>query len=281
MKRTIVNASFAVLWMATSRNTFSQDAAAVVPLPQAHAHNDYRHERPLLDALDHGFCSVEADIFLVDGRLLVGHDRSELREERTLQALYLDPLRQRIVDNEGRVFPDGPPMTLLIDIKSEAEATYAALRGVLVGYRDMLTTAANDQQSEGAVVIVISGNRAERVISSDGDRHAGIDGRLSDIGSDRPVHLMPLISDRWSSHFTWRGEGSMPAVERNRLEAIVEQVHREGRRIRFWATPDRLEMWQALHDAGVDLINTDDLEGLGNFLHQELKTAPLGEASRR
>src|SRR5207237_4622701 len=43
---------------------------AAVPLIHAHAHNDYEHTRPLLDALDHGFCSVEADIHLVDGKLL-------------------------------------------------------------------------------------------------------------------------------------------------------------------------------------------------------------------
>ena len=38
------------------------------PLAQAHAHNDYEHDRPLLDALEHGFTSVEADVWLVDGR---------------------------------------------------------------------------------------------------------------------------------------------------------------------------------------------------------------------
>src|SRR5262249_1980163 len=32
------------------------------PLIHAHAHNDYEHTRPLFDALDQGFCSVEADI---------------------------------------------------------------------------------------------------------------------------------------------------------------------------------------------------------------------------
>ncbi|MEU9588105.1 hypothetical protein AB0D70_32420, partial [Streptomyces werraensis] len=42
-------------------------AAGAQPLPRAHAHNDYEHDRPLLDALDHGFTSVEADIYLVDG----------------------------------------------------------------------------------------------------------------------------------------------------------------------------------------------------------------------
>ena len=45
-------------------------------LPAAHAHNDYLHKRPLLDALAQGFCSVEADIFLVDGALLVAHELS-------------------------------------------------------------------------------------------------------------------------------------------------------------------------------------------------------------
>ena len=29
--------------------------AQPVPLIHAHAHNDYEHKRPLLDALDHGF----------------------------------------------------------------------------------------------------------------------------------------------------------------------------------------------------------------------------------
>ncbi|MHC4705195.1 MAG: hypothetical protein ACYTFQ_31985, partial [Planctomycetota bacterium] len=69
--------------------------APVRPLPQAHAHNDYRHDRPLYDALAHGFTGVEADIFLVDGDLYVAHDRHEITPERTLRRLYLDPLRER------------------------------------------------------------------------------------------------------------------------------------------------------------------------------------------
>src|ERR1043165_7084012 len=59
-------------------------------LANAHAHNDYEHARPLLDALDHGFASVEADVWLVNGRLLVAHDEEAVRPDRTLQSLYLD-----------------------------------------------------------------------------------------------------------------------------------------------------------------------------------------------
>src|SRR5262249_40555226 len=106
----------------------------VVPLRQAHAHNDYEHKRPLLDALDNGFCSVEADVFLVDGELLVGHTRKDLRPGRTLEKLYLDPLRQRARANGGRVYRDGPTVYLLVDVKREARPTYAALGPGLAPY---------------------------------------------------------------------------------------------------------------------------------------------------
>jgi hypothetical protein len=36
--------------------------------------------------------------------------------------------------------------------------------------------------------------------------------------------------------------------------------------IRFWATPDKEPMWRELNEAGVDLINADNLSGLRQFL---------------
>ncbi|MFC1605118.1 hypothetical protein ACFL5F_08845, partial [Planctomycetota bacterium] len=95
----------------------------VIPLSRAHAHNDYEHDRPLYDALDQGFNSVEADIFLVDDDLHVAHNRRDITSERTLRRLYLDPLRERVKQNGGRVYPNpGAPgqFTLLIDIKTGA-----------------------------------------------------------------------------------------------------------------------------------------------------------------
>ena len=65
--------------------------AEVVPLTRAHAHNDYEHARPLAEALERGFCSVEADVWLVAGKLLVAHDLKDAKPQRTLESLYLDP----------------------------------------------------------------------------------------------------------------------------------------------------------------------------------------------
>src|SRR5438477_9207522 len=113
-------------------------AAAPVPLIQAHAHNDYLHARPLFDALEQGFCSVEDDIYLVDGKLLVAHERQMTKPERTLEALYLEPLREQVKKNGGRVFRGGPEFTLLIDLKSDWHSTYPVLRDVLKKYADVL-----------------------------------------------------------------------------------------------------------------------------------------------
>lgn len=241
-------------------------AQSVQPLPQAHAHNDYLHEHPLGDALHHGFCSVEADIYLVDGQLLVAHDRKDVKPENTLQKQYLDPLKARIAKNAGRVYPAGPPFTLLIDIKSEAEPTYRVLHDVLAEYAEMLTTVEGDRAEQRAVNVIVSGNRPQSYIAAQPRRYCGIDGRISDLDSDKPAALLPMISDNWSLHFTWRGVGEVPAKERERLRDVVRRAHTKGRRVRFWATPENLAVWQLLVDEQVDLINTDDLPGLQAFL---------------
>jgi hypothetical protein len=241
-------------------------AEKVTPLPKAHAHNDYHHDVPLGNALQHGFCSVEADVFLVDGELLVGHSRDELRPERTLENLYLAPLQERIENNGGRVYRDGPEFTLLIDFKNDGKHTYAALRKLLKKFAPMLTSVTGDQIKRGAVTIVISGDRPQKAIAADKMRHVGIDGRLSDLDSTTPAHLMPMISDRWGAHFRWKGNGNIPAAEKQKLDRIVNQTHASGRTVRFWATPENPQVWRVLFDAGVDHINTDDLPGLQTFL---------------
>jgi hypothetical protein len=241
----------------------------VVPLRHAHAHNDYEHKRPLFDALDNGFGSVEADIFLVDNQLLVGHTRSDLKPDRTLEKLYLDPLRERIRTNKGRVYLSGPTIFLLIDVKTEAKPTYDALDKVLTRYADILSVTRDGKFEARAVTAVVSGNRAKEMMAAQMVRFAGIDGRLSDLDSAAPDHLMPWISDRWGFYFRWQGDGPFPEADRSKLQSIVRKAHQHGRLVRFWATPEKPAVWKELRAAGVDLINTDKLPELRRFLLAE------------
>ena len=243
-----------------------EEKRPVKPLPQAHAHNDYEHKRPLLDALEHGFCSVEADVFLVGDELQVGHTRRDLRPGRDLEKLYLAPLRERVRANGGRVYPGGPTVYLLIDVKTEARPTYAALDTLLARYRDILSETRDGKFEKRAVTVVVSGNRDRETITAQKVRYAGIDGRPGDLGSDVPAHLLPWVSANWGLVFRWRGAGPMPEAERKKLREYVAKAHRHGRLVRFWATPESPAFWRELLDAGVDLINTDKLAELQKFL---------------
>ncbi|MFE6666552.1 phosphatidylinositol-specific phospholipase C/glycerophosphodiester phosphodiesterase family protein [Streptomyces sp. NPDC057697] len=252
------------------------------PLRRAHAHNDYLHTRPLYDALGHGFTSVEADIFLVDGELLVAHEATDLDPARTLASLYLDPLLARVEANHGTVHPGHhEPVQLLIDIKTDGAAAYLALDGQLRRYRRMLTSCHRGRVRPGAVTPVISGDRAARApMEAQHTRYAFYDGRPEDLGTASPASFAPLISSSWSDDFSWLGAGPFPADERNRLRARVAAAHREGRRVRFWATPDapgpeRDAVWTELLAAGVDHLNTDDLAGLERFLRTHDRAARL------
>jgi hypothetical protein len=247
------------------------DRARIVPLRRAHAHNDYQHKRPLLDALDCGFCSVEADIFLWREQLLVGHTFLELRNDRTLEKLYLDPLTERVKKNKGRVYPDGPAFFLLIDVKTEADRTHAALKKVLAAYCDILSVTQDGKFEPKAVTVIISGNFAREAIASEKTRYAGIDGRLADLDSAAAADLVPCVSADWKSVFRWRGEGPMPEAERSRLKELVKKAHARNRLLRFWRAPDELKVWSEQFEAGVDLINTDNLAALQAFLFQTHK----------
>lgn len=236
------------------------------PLIHAHAHNDYRHERPLLDALDHGFCSFEADIHLVDGALLVAHEPHEVQAGQTLEKLYLAPLRARVRENESHVYKDGPNCILLIDIKTEAEATYRVLREELERYADVFSVFRDGAMETGAVTAIISGNAPRATMAAEPMRYCGFDGRPTDLEGDVDPVFMPLISDRWGKHFQYVGDGTLSDEERAKLRKMVKDVHARGAIIRFWATPERPYLWGELLDAGVDLINTDRLDQLRAFL---------------
>jgi glycerophosphoryl diester phosphodiesterase len=242
---------------------------AAEPRPRAHAHNDYLHARPLADALAHGFRSIEADIWLTNGALLVAHDFKDASAERTLQRLYLDPLRAFVKTNSSRRGQSS--IILLVDVKSAAEPTYAALAKVLTGYADILTEFSAAGTQTNAVMVIISGNRAEATMREEATRWAAVDGRLPDLESNPPVALVPLVSDNWTKQFRWRGIGPMAEDEKIKLKALVRQAHSQGRVIRLWAAPDNEACWKELFDAGVDFLNTDKLAEMESFLRSRAR----------
>jgi glycerophosphoryl diester phosphodiesterase len=246
-------------------------AQTVVPLPNAHAHNDYEHPHPLFDALSQGFTSIEADVHLIDGKLYVSHDTPEHHHRRKLKKLYLKPLKKQVKKNKGKVHRDDPsPVLLMIDVKTEAETTYQALKKELHKYADML----NFPGHPGPITVVLSGNRAIATVQADAGRMVSIDGRPTDLEQNYPTDLMPLISDNYANVVKWKGQGMVPEAELANLHTLAEKAHAQGKKVRLWASPENEAVWEALLRAGADLISTDQLEALRVFLSKKLPTKP-------
>jgi len=233
----------------------------------AHAHNDYEHYRPLYDALENGFSSVEADVHLKEGKLLVGHN-FVTRNAKTLEVLYIKPLDSISRQNAGRIYRQRQePVVLLIDIKTPAAPTYQAIIDILTKYPDCLNTPSRP----GALQVIISGNRPIELIRSDPQHLTAIDGRPEDLGKGFTTSEMPWISENYSKVVDWNGNGEIPAEELNKVRNLAKRVHQENKALRLWAIPDNETTWEALLNAGVDIINTDKLEDLNIFLSNRKK----------
>jgi glycerophosphoryl diester phosphodiesterase len=222
-------------------------------LPNAYAHNDYWHKRPLLDALDNGFTYVEADVYLRKGQLVVAHMLPALQPSRTLDKLYLHPLSQFFKnDSMGTT---NPPITLMIDIKSEPEKTWQALTHLLHRYESLLSYYENGTLYKRAVTIVITGHKPVRTIKSLDCRYVFIDEDLIQMAKEKnPANLFPIASCRYSR------------IDKQTLCRYVQIAHQNGKIVRLWASPENTMVWKELLSCGVDLINTNKLVELKTFL---------------
>lgn len=244
------------------------------PLAHAHAHNDYEHERPLLDALGHRFTSVEVDVWLVDGELYLGHFDPDM--SRTLRDLYLEPLAALVTANDGSVHLswDGT-FQLLVDVKSGGVETWRVLERQLSAYDSLFSVCRDGSVQVGPVTVIVSGERDRVVMAAAPLRRTFYDATFDDLASDLPPGLVGMVSASWIDHFTWRGIG--PFLARRRLHDMVLRAHAVGWPVRLWGAPaavrhNRRRIWQAQLNAGVDWINTDHLDELAHFLARRRPT---------
>ena len=243
-----------------------------VPLPNAYAHNDYWHKRPLYDALDNGFTHIEADIYLRDNKLVVAHVLPRLRMHKTLDSLYLKPLADCIngVNKHGNC-PDYPIM-LMIDIKSGADRTYIALEKLLQQYKPILSSSKNGDFIQGKITIVLTGHKPVNLLRKENERIAFVDEDLMQAKKDTANrNFYQTASCRYSRLLNWAGDGPMPPPEKTNLCDYVNAAHRLHKKVRLWASPENKIVWQELLNCGVDLINTDQLSNLRHFLLYDFK----------
>ena len=246
------------------------DAQSASPCPRAdlpaYAHNDYENRRPLMDAVTQGFRGVEADIYLVDGVLRVGHDRNAARMGGSFETLYLAPLRLLLTQCNGFATL-AQPFFVAVEIKEASNPTYTALVALLQQYRDVLLTPPSTPHAPVEVVLVGWHPTSESAIDEFG---AGlrIQYRLrrSDQGlPDSPNPRVRLISVDYGKTM---GRWWVTARARQRWLSTLQATKQRAPNllVRVHNVPVDAHLYTMLLNAGVDLIGTKHVEQTAHIL---------------
>jgi alkaline phosphatase len=231
----------------------------------AHSHNDYSNDIPFWLAYYSHFGSIEADIWAVNGELFVAHDKSQIKPELTLDALYINPIVKLFKRNKGIAWYDYQgTFQLLIDLKTLAEPTLSILAKKLGQYPDVFDLKVNPN----GVKIVISGNRPDPTEFDSYPDFIYYDGLLNGKYDDQQLMSVPLFSENFAVFSKWRGEGEISAADKSRLKHVIDSVHILNKKIRFWNAPDGVNAWKTFERLGVDFLNTDRINELALFLNQ-------------
>ncbi|MDB5275645.1 MAG: Phosphoesterase family protein [Ferruginibacter sp.] len=227
----------------------------------AHSHNDYHQRSPFFQAYAEQFGSIEADIHLRNGSLVVGHDSDKLVLANTLELLYLDPLVKSIAANSGTVYKDiNRKLQLLIDIKTQPEPTLKALVELLQKYPGIIRNK--------TVRIVITGNRPDVKTYKNYPSFIWFDGDANKTYSKDALAKIAMLSEDFEDHTKWRGMGELPDTARTALNEMIARAHAAHKPIRFYACPDFAAAWKTMEQLKVDYLNTDHIEALGDFLRR-------------
>jgi alkaline phosphatase len=236
-----------------------------------HSHNDYLRKVPFWEAFGAGCASIEADVILQDGELMVAHEKATIRKERTLKSLYLSPIQK--AKELGLV--DEFNFHLLIDFKTEAYTTLDALIQDLREFESMLYSSSNPN----GLKIIVSGNRPKVEDYPKYPSWIFFDYQSKVMDDELPWDKIGMVSLNFRQFSVWNGKGRIVEQEKEKLVSFIQQVHGFGKPVRFWATPDSKSAWKSFYDLRIDYINTDMPYEANQYLSNLDKNIFVGDNS--
>lgn len=236
-------------------------AAAQSPV-MIHSHNDYRQTAPFWQAYSQHVHSIEADVFLEGGVLLVGHDREDLSKNMTFKALYVEPIVSVFSRNGGKAWNDSDGhLQLMVEIKSKTVPALKAVTSLLSEYPEVFDPAVN----ENAVRVVVTGNVPAPEDFGRWPEYISFDGNPDTEYTAGQLERVALFSADFSNYSQWNGKGSVIPAEKDRLEEVISASHDMGKPVRFWNAPEGVTVYYTFYDMGIDYVNTDHPEACAAF----------------
>ncbi len=237
-------------------------AAAAQPPVLIHSHNDYAQRVPFYLAYAQQVSSIEADVFLHDGQLLVGHDVEDLRADMTFEALYVEPIVTLFARNGGRAFRDSDQtLQLMVELKSETDPTLRAVAALLGRWPEVFDPEVNP----AAVRVAVTGRVPAPEAFDRYPRFLGFDGAWDADYTPEQLERIALISTNFRDFSQWNGKGTIIPAEKERLEQVIDRAHEQGKPVRFWNAPEGTTVYYTFYDMGIDYINTDNPEVCAAF----------------
>lgn len=240
--------------------------SSIYTLANAHSHNDFEQQHPFYQAYQEGFGSMEADIFLFNKAILVGHDSSQLTPSRNLENLYLQPMAESIKRNGGSIYKDGSRrLQFLIDLKTDGLITLPVLISVLEKYPSII--------HNRTIQIVISGSRPADSLFHRYPSYIWFDGRLGQTYQAKALSRIAMLSESFSKFSKWKDAAqAFPEEDRQKIQRAVAQAHGLNKTVRLWAMPDHQRGWEEMMKLDLDFLNTDRIADLADFLGKQNNT---------
>lgn len=224
-----------------------------------HSHNDYNQNFPFYQAYYAGMGSVEADVYLKNGKLLVAHNEEDTDVAKDIKTLYLEPISKVFRENMGRPYADKTKkLQLLIDIKAGSQQVLAVLIADLKPYLDVFDA----KRNRNAVQILISGDVPPAANFKDYPDYINFDGRTTNTYTDGELKRIGMVSESIAAFTVWNGKGTPTPVDKLKLKNAIAIAHKWNKPFRFWGTKDNPNTWKELENLGADWIGTDHPEKL-------------------
>lgn len=225
-----------------------------------HSHNDYEQAAPFWAAWQQRFGSIEADIWLVGGKVLIGHDTNEIKSGRTLEEYYVKPLQACIERNHGYPYSDTTRhLQILIDVKADSVATLAAMIALLDKYPAL--------EHCPSLKWVISGNRPAPALYTSYPPFIAFDGILHGQYTPSELTRIAMMSDDLRHYTRWDTRTGIPATGLDSLRQAIGRSHALHLPVRLWDAPDFPAAWRQLMQLQVDYLNTDHIADLAAYLN--------------
>lgn len=226
----------------------------------AHSHNDYEQTHYYTQATNAAFGSMEADIYLVNGELLVAHNKAEQSTDRNLKSMYLNPVKGQLLKHGGFPYTDhGRQLQLLIDLKdANSSDEFDSAVALLTQYPAIMES--------GKIKVTFTGNIPEDSVMVAAPSFIHFDGVPGHTYSKAAEKRIYMYSDNFRNYSAWDGTSQLAPTDFEKLTAVVKMAHSKGKKVRFWNAPDNPKAWKVMMKLNVDYINTDHIDDLAAFL---------------